>query len=109
MTFKQEVEWVKFTDTKPEHNEWCVFCDKDKTKGDIEDVVIYFGQFKHVYTEQPEVFLPEWMYFAIPSNDKIVPDDFTHWTSLKTLGNAARDNYRELFEIKVEVEEKKDE
>jgi len=97
----QEIEWKKFSENKPNHNDFVVFFIKDKDSEEKDDLVFYFGQFKHPYMMEPAKYKETWMYFAVLNNKMIDPDDSTMWVSLTEISTVARGKFmKEIFSEK---------
>ena len=93
MTYKQKIEWKEFSVEKPKNNDWVVFFIKTKMKVEEEekdDITVFFGQFKHPFEQEPDVYKEGWQYFAIPNNKTVMPDEITEWTSLTDMASKAR-------------------
>jgi len=104
MKFKQEIKWKKFSEEKPSHEEWVVFFVKGKVKNkedekETEDLIFFFGQFKHPYFVEPDIYQENWMYFALINNTTVKADEETRWLSLKDLAEEAKNHFvDEVFE-----------
>ena len=109
--FKQGLEWKKFSEEKPIHNEMVLLFDRVKDMEQKDQVMIYLAQFKKPSEQEPMIYLPEWEFFAlVTTSDKsarVLPSDETEWSSMKTLGEEAKKYFLEKFGINVEEKEEK--
>jgi len=93
MKVKQTVEWIKFSEKKPDNNDWVMFFVKGKNVEGAEDLVFFFGQFRYPYMTEPDVYKEDYMYFAVPNDKRIFADENTEWISLNGMADEVHKHY----------------
>jgi len=82
MTKEQTIVWQKYCDDKPKHNEFCLFCVDVNSEDEGKDLSVMVGQFKRPCEEEPKIYLPEWEFFVLLNNSKVLATENTYWVSL---------------------------